>query len=265
MLEELVFSDTELLKEVFELSQAEALASDIDGRNGANIELQLVKSFNRRAAGGSVLVTQRQLQKYLQGSESAVEVQGSTIAPGNFLNMIKTHQNFEAVDLFLVRFKGMVVEILDWASLKTCQVKRKARSTSTCSDGEWITIYNDPQGEIANCLLNRPSTMNFDDDICKVFNLVIIRNADGLAANFCVIKSEFTPRCLKALYERDPFKFVDRSKRSEGKSTSYNRGVKVKFGSVKSHAEGFTMLVEDGAVDPGSILERYREIYSLHL
>lgn len=278
-LEGRVFSDLSLLCGVVETSAAESLGSDSAGRNGINIELELVKQFNQRAQNQGEdlrLLTQRQMQELLQ-RHSSVYLEGERCVSVDLLEAFKSEQRFEAVDLFLLRRNHDELEILDWASLKTAQFHSPKRK-SVEEHGSFITLFNDPQGELANYFMSRESTVEVESEICKVFTLVIFRDSSGLAENFSVFKTQVSPSSLLRAFpvfvgakklsesvenESGDLTFVDRLERTGKKATSFDRGVKIRYSTMLREPEGFRTLVKLMNVDTERIQGLYRELYSL--
>jgi hypothetical protein len=278
MLEELVFKDIPFLQEVIVRSAAESLGSDSAGRNGINIELELVKSFNRAAKNKHDfrLATQRQIQELIAKREEVCLV-GKRVRTKDLLEAFKQEQRFDAVDLFLFQRTGEQIDIFDWASLKTAQfIKPKKKQLE--SVGSYITLFNDPQGEIANYFLERETTIDPENQICKVFTLVIFRDSLGLAESFSVFKTETSPKTLKKTFPcfvdkkrlseslentEGDLTFVDRLEKTGKKATSFDRGVKVRYSTMLREPEGFKTLVRTCAIDSRKIEKLYLEIYSL--
>lgn len=280
-----IFSDTALLERVLTLSAADSLGSDSAGRNGVNVELQLVKSFNgeqRRTGGKYLLLTQRQLYVELsQQRFDAFTLRGEAVKPDELFEDIKREQRFEAVDLFLVKVSEAceTLDIVDWASLKTAQLKCP-KTKRYKKAGGMITLYNDPQGELANYFMGQNSIVDPQGDICDVYTIVCFRGCDGLPRRFSVLKAAYTPQKLVETFphssgasnSRTAFSgqdrpadltFVDRNAVSTKKATSFNRGVKVRLSTMFEGVEGFEVLAAGQPLDHERILSAYNELYGL--
>lgn len=282
-----IFSNRELLREVVETSAAESLGSDSAGRNGVNVELQLVKSFNalaEREGFSERLLTQRQLQELANRDILNVMLDGSIIGGAELQRAVESEQRFEAVDLFLVRRdveQDNNLLILEWASLKTAQLKTPKRKTVN-EVGSYLTLFNDPEGEIANYFMGRGHNTCPEKQICQVYAIVIFRDERGVASNFTVINADLSPSQILEQFPHklagknglsrkkeisgqayDEVRFVDRQAVTNKKATSFNRGVKMRFSTLMREPEGVTVLLRNESVETKEICLRYQELYGL--